>query len=92
MYEVDNMCLAVPVQVEEIFDDGGLRMAKINFGGIRKSICLEYLPEAVCGDYVLLHVGFAISIIDREDAKQTLALLQASGALEQARDEVGIGQ
>lgn len=77
------MCLAVPGQVEEIFDKDGLKMAKVNFGGIRRSVCLEYTAEAHLGDYVLTHVGFAISIIDAEEAQRTYELLRASGDLEE---------
>lgn len=69
------MCLAIPGQVEQLFFEGGLTMAKVNFGGIRRSVCLDYTPEAKQGDYVLVHVGFAISMIDEEEAKQTLAAL-----------------
>ncbi len=73
------MCLAIPGRVEEIFESEGLKMARINFGGIRKSACLEYAPEAVPGDYVLVHVGFAISIINEAEAERTLKLLEESG-------------
>ncbi|MBY0547262.1 MAG: HypC/HybG/HupF family hydrogenase formation chaperone [Candidatus Obscuribacterales bacterium] len=71
------MCLAIPGQVEEIFLENSLTMAKVNFGGIRRSVCLDYTPEAKQGDYVLVHVGFSISLIDEEEAKRTLAELSA---------------
>lgn len=67
------MCLAIPGQVEEIFLEGNLKMAKVNFGGIRRAVCLDYTPEAKQGDYVLVHVGFSITMIDEEEAKRTLA-------------------
>lgn len=89
------MCLAIPGKVEQIFDSDGLRMAKINVGGIRKSICLQYTPEAVLGDYVLIHVGFAISVIDEAEARRTYQALQMTDELtdfatqsQQVSDEV----
>lgn len=66
------MCLAIPGQVEQVYDQQGLRMGRINFGGIRKNICLAYTPEAITGDFVLVHVGFAISKIDEAEALRTL--------------------
>ena len=78
------MCLAVPGEVEEIFEADGLKMAKVNFGGIRRSICLEYTPDVEKGDYVLVHVGFAISVIDEQEANRTFELLQLTGDLEES--------
>jgi hydrogenase expression/formation protein HypC len=78
------MCLAVPGKVEEMFEADGLKMAKINFGGIRRSVCLEYTPEVVQGDYVLVHVGFAISVIDEQEAKRTYELLRLTGDIEES--------
>lgn len=75
------MCLAIPGRVEELFDQDGLKMAKINVGGIRKSICLEYTPDAVIGDYVLIHVGFALSVIDEAEAQRTYQSLAMTGDL-----------
>jgi hydrogenase expression/formation protein HypC len=75
------MCLAVPGQVMNIEDDT-LRMATVSFGGVTKSISLALVPEAVVGDYVIVHVGFAISKLDEEAARRTLethAALAASG-------------
>ena len=71
------MCLAVPGKVLEIERDAqGVRMAKANFGGIVKTVCLEYTPEIVPGDYVLVHVGFALSKVDEEEAARTYAILK----------------
>ncbi len=67
------MCLAVPGKVVEIDDAGGLLMAEIAYGPVRNRVCLEYVPEAVIGDFVMVHAGFAISIIDPEEAKKSLA-------------------
>lgn len=77
------MCLAIPAKIEQLFDEDGLKMARINVGGIRKSVCLQYTPEAVLGDYVLIHVGFAISIIDEAEATRTYQALKITGELEE---------
>ena len=70
------MCLGIPGKVVEIRDDGALRMARVDFGGVRKEACLAYLPEVVIGDYVIVHVGFAISQLDEDEALKTLELLR----------------
>jgi hydrogenase expression/formation protein HypC len=74
------MCLAIPGKVVEISDEGPLRMARVDFGGVRKEACLAYVPEVVLGDYVIVHVGFAISHLDEEEALRTLELLRAIDA------------
>lgn len=71
------MCLAIPGMVETVFEKDGLKMSKINFGGIYRNACLEYTPEAKAGDYVLVHVGFALSIIDEAEAIRTLRAISA---------------
>jgi hydrogenase expression/formation protein HypC len=82
------MCLAVPGKIAEIFDtdpvdqDPLFRRGRVDFGGIAKDVNLAYLPEAKPGDYVLVHVGFGLSIVDREEARRTLALLREMGELE----------
>lgn len=70
------MCLAIPGKLIDIYQKENLRMAKVDFGGIAREICLEYTPEAEVGDYALVHVGFAISLMDEEEAQETLRLLQ----------------
>ena len=71
------MCLAIPGKVIEIsHDPQGVRMGKANFGGIVKQVCLEYTPEVNTGDYVLVHVGFALGIVDEEEAARTYRLLE----------------
>jgi hydrogenase expression/formation protein HypC len=70
------MCLGIPGKIVEIRDDGALRMARVDFGGVRKEACLAYLPEVGIGDYVIVHVGFAISQLDEEEALKTLDLLR----------------
>lgn len=82
------MCLAIPGQIEEVFQANGTRMGKVNFAGVVKEVCLEFLPELAVGDYALVHVGFALSKIDEEAALQTLALFGEMGLL---ADELGEG-
>lgn len=77
------MCLAIPGKVEEITTDGMIRVGRVNFGGIVKNVCLDYVPEVEVGDYTIVHVGFAISKIDEETAEQTLADFRAMGILEE---------
>ena len=76
------MCLGVPGKVIEIFDDGDLRMGTVDFAGIRRAACLAYAPEVELGDYVIVHVGFAISVVDQEEAARSYALLAEMGNLE----------
>ena len=75
------MCLAIPGRVVEVFDRKGLRMAKVDFGGVRRECCLDCVPEARLGDYVLVHVGFALSVIDAEEARRTYELFEEMGQL-----------
>ena len=70
------MCLAIPGKVIEIFEDRGLRMGRVDFGGTVRKACLEHLPEATLGDYVLVHVGFALSLVDPEEAERTYKFLE----------------
>jgi hydrogenase expression/formation protein HypC len=75
------MCLGIPGKVLESFDVNGLRMGKVEFGGIVREACLEYTPEAAVGDYVIVHVGFAISKVDAEEAARTYKMLEEMGQL-----------
>lgn len=75
------MCLGIPGKVIEIRDDAGLPMGKVDFGGVRKDACLAYIPEVQLGDYVIVHVGFAISRVDEEEAIKTLEILATMGDL-----------
>ncbi len=77
------MCLAVPGRIEQIYESDGLRMAKVNFGGIKRSTCIEYTPQAKLDSYVLVHVGFAISVIDEEEAQRTFNILQGADELKE---------
>jgi hydrogenase expression/formation protein HypC len=82
------MCLAVPGRIVEIFEAGGTRMGRLDFGGIQKQVCLAYLPDAVVGDYTIVHVGFAISRIDEASAQETLRHFRELGILEEELGEV----
>jgi hydrogenase expression/formation protein HypC len=77
------MCLAIPGKVEEITTEGGLRMGRVNFGGVVKRVCLDYVPEVEVGDYTIVHVGFALSKIDEETAEQTLKDFREMGVLDE---------
>ncbi|MGO9274811.1 MAG: HypC/HybG/HupF family hydrogenase formation chaperone [Terriglobia bacterium] len=71
------MCLAIPGKIESITGDDPLsRMGKINFGGILKEACLAYVPEAKVGDYVIVHVGFALSRVEEEEAQKVFEYLK----------------
>lgn len=70
------MCLALPGKIVSISRDEDLLMGDVDFSGLRKKVCLAYTPEAAIGDYVIVHVGFAISILDEKEAKSTLDLLE----------------
>jgi hydrogenase expression/formation protein HypC len=85
------MCLAIPGQIIEIYDEQGLRMGKLNFGGAIRRCCLQYLPEAIVGDYVLVHVGFAITKVDEAEAMRTYQLLQEMEEFGAALDDIDRG-
>jgi hydrogenase expression/formation protein HypC len=77
------MCLAVPGKVLEVEDRDLTRMAKVDFGGVVKEVCLAYLPDVVVGDYTIVHVGFAIQKLDEESALATLELFRSLGLLDE---------
>jgi hydrogenase expression/formation protein HypC len=76
------VCLAIPGKILEIEEGGPLRAARVQFGGIVRQVSLDFVPEAGLGDYVMVHVGFAISRVDAAEAERTYQLLQELGALE----------
>lgn len=77
------MCLGVPGKIIERYETNGLKMGKVDFGGVIREACLEYVPEAKIGDYTLIHVGFALSLISEDEAQETLRLLnQLAGVAE----------
>ena len=93
------MCLAIPGEFVEKSDHDGVLLGRVDFGGITREVQLDFVPEAVVGDYVIVHVGFAFNRLDAEEAERTLALLKEMGALEEGlgnlvrspRSEVSFG-
>lgn len=77
------MCLAIPGKVVEINSQNGMQMARVAFGGVTREACLEYVPETRIGDYVLVHVGFAISRVNEEEARRTYQALAELGQLDE---------
>ena len=75
------MCLGVPGKIVDIHEKDGLKMAKVDFGGVFREACLEYVPEAKVGEYCIIHVGFAISLLSEQEAQETLALLNEIDAI-----------
>ncbi len=80
--EDPTVCLAIPGKILEIQEQGPLRAARVQFGGIVRQISLNFVPEAGLGDYVMVHVGFAISRIDADEAERTYKVLEEMGELE----------
>jgi len=76
------MCLAVPGEVLEIFEQDDTKMARVDFGGVTKEVCLAYVPDIQVGDYTIVHVGFALQRLDEQSAKETLALFRQMGELD----------
>jgi hydrogenase expression/formation protein HypC len=81
------MCLAVPGKLLSITGEGETRMGQVSFGGVGKEACLAFVPEAKVGDYVLVHAGFAISVLDEAEAMQTLEYFRQMGELAEAEDK-----
>ncbi len=77
------MCLAIPGRILEVSLGNGVRVGKVEFGGIVRQVCLDFVPQAGVGDYVIVHVGFAISQVDREEAERTYEALSSAGLLRQ---------
>jgi hydrogenase expression/formation protein HypC len=82
------MCLAIPGKVTEMYEVESLRMGKVDFGGVTREVCLAYVEDVQPGQYVVVHVGFAISVLDEEEAMATLELLKEIGDLD---EELGPG-
>jgi hydrogenase expression/formation protein HypC len=73
------MCLGVPGKIVDIYEVAGIRMGRVDFGGVVKEACLEYVLDAEIGEYTLIHVGFAIGRLDEAEAQRTLRFLQGEG-------------
>ena len=75
------MCLGVPGKITEIYEKSGMTMGKVDFGGVVRETCLDFVPEAQIGDYTVIHVGFAISLLSEDEAQKTLEMLREIGQL-----------
>lgn len=76
------MCLGIPGKIVETWGQDFMRMGKVDFGGVVREVSLAYVPQAQAGDYVIVHVGFAINVLDEEEALETWRLLKEIGAVE----------
>jgi len=83
------MCLAVPGRILETKEENGSRLGRVQFGGITREVQLDFVPEAGVGDYVIVHVGFALSKVNADEAERTYQLLEQMGMLE---EELGAGK
>ncbi len=70
------MCLGIPGKVIELYETNGMKMGKVDFGGALREACLEYLPDIQVGDYTIVHVGFGISMVDEQEAMETMEMLR----------------
>jgi hydrogenase expression/formation protein HypC len=78
------MCLGIPGKIQSIRDDSGLSMGVVDFGGVRRDVCLQYVADEVAvGDYVIVHVGFAITRVDEEEAHRTFEILREMSQLDE---------
>lgn len=77
------MCLGIPGKIIDIYLTDGIKMGKIDFGGVTREACLEYVPEARPGDYALIHVGFAINLLSESEAEETLQLIRQIADLDE---------
>jgi hydrogenase expression/formation protein HypC len=81
------MCLAIPGKVVETYREHEVLMGKVDFGGVFKRVCLEHTPSVQPGQYVIVHVGFALDVVDEEEARQTLSFLEGMNELAELRTE-----
>jgi hydrogenase expression/formation protein HypC len=81
MIEERIMCLGIPGKVTQTYREHDLLMGKVDFGGVFKQVCLEHVPESKIGDYVIVHVGFALSRIDEKEARQVFSFLEGMNEL-----------
>jgi hydrogenase expression/formation protein HypC len=80
------MCLAIPGKIQEIYDDHGTKMARVDFGGVSREVCIEVIPEAKPGDWTIIHAGFALNLLSEEEAQETLDILQQMAELADDED------
>lgn len=86
------MCLGVPGKIIDIYQQGDLKMGKIDFGGVTREACLAYVPEAEIGNYTIIHVGFALHLISEEEAQETLSLLREIAAVGEEDPLLDLGE
>ena len=79
------MCLGVPGKVVEVYREHDLLMGRVDFGGVVKRVCLEYVPDIAVGEYALVHVGFALTRLDEVEAQRVFALLAEAGELDEVQ-------
>jgi len=84
-----TLCLAIPGKIVSCEEQNGIRIGRVDFAGVTRETCLDFVPEASVGDYVLVHVGFAISRVDREEAERTYEALESMGLL---KDELEVDE
>lgn len=80
------MCLAIPGKIIEILDGSIPKMGKVSFSGVVQDVCLDWVPDAKIGDYVIVHVGFAISVVDEKEAEETLQLFKQMEEYQKNKD------
>ena len=81
------MCLGIPGKIIEKYEEDGMQMGTVDFGGAKNKICLEYIPEAKIGDYTIVHVGFGISILNEEEAKENMRYIEELKKISDEMDE-----
>jgi hydrogenase expression/formation protein HypC len=86
--ENKTMCLGIPGKIVEVYENNGLKMCKVDFGGVIREACLEALPDATPGEYTIVHAGFALNLLSEEEAQETLSLLREIASLD---EELGEG-
>ena len=86
------MCLGVPGKIIQIYEHEGLRKCMVDFGGVVREACLDFVPQAEVGDYAVIHVGFAISLVSQQEAQETLNLLRQIASVEQELDAQPSGE
>ena len=80
------MCLGIPGKIISIYEDYGTKMAKVDFGGVTREVCIEVIPEAKPGDWTIIHAGFALNLLSEEEAQETLDILQQMAELTDQED------
>jgi hydrogenase expression/formation protein HypC len=81
------MCLGIPGKIIEIYEDHGTKMAKVDFGGVSREVCIEVIPEAKPGDWTIVHAGFGLSLLSEQEANETLEILQEMSELAELEEK-----